>query len=230
MFDNYFENKIKRVSYRKGVFIIPKLLTNYGIENICAELDTLIDKLPAEWLDNNCTRDEDGRIIVLKSIDTPSDFFFKLARHPIFFKLSEQFGRKKTTPLYVEIFDKPPFCKHGSPPHQDQAFYESHFNDELGITFWISLDYSTIESGCLHFSSATNRVLLNHVASKSCGFTYELSEEYSLKYKPVELNPGGCIIHGAYTPHFSSINSTPNHRRALAISFRTSEFLQQNNK
>jgi hypothetical protein len=226
MFDKFFED-IRSVDGERGFDIIPKFLTPQAVETVRAEIAKLISDMPEKWIEKNCVKNLNGEVLVMRCLDTASEFVFRFARHPLFSRLSEQFGKKKTVPLYVEYFNKPAHCLDVTPPHQDQAFYEGHFSDELGITFWIALDVCRTESGCLFVCPTRERVLYNHKLSNARGFTVELESMPEATFTPIELDAGGCLVHGAFTPHFSTENHTNHQRRAIAISYRTSEYRNQ---
>ena len=217
--------KPERVSTR-GYAVLRHLMTPEGVIACKQALTSLWASCGTEWISRN-SRPFSDDFIVVRSIDTPSDFFFELARTPVLFRIAEEFAGKRVTPLYVEYFNKPPGCRHPTPPHQDHVFYQSHFTDELGVTFWIALDDCDIQNGCMHLKPVADRTVFQHKASKRQGFAYEMLETDTSGFDPVPLNAGDAIVHGAFTPHYCPPNATRTHRRAIAISFRTSEFRQQ---
>src|SRR5690606_39873842 len=79
-----------------------------------------------DWSSDVCSSD---------LIDNISDYFYDFARHSYFSKLSEIFLNKKTTVLFCEYFNKSSLNGSFSPPHQDQAYYNEHFSDELALAF-----------------------------------------------------------------------------------------------
>lgn len=212
----------------KDVFIIRSLLTNEGLNRLRNEIKLLIENSSKEWLINNTAKDKNGEYAVIRSIDIPSDLIFKLGRNDTLIHIAEKILNKKVTPMYSEYFNKAPYSDYPTPIHQDQVFYEKHFNDELAITFWIPLDDINRNNGGMNIKSLSSNILLEHQKSDVLGFGYEMINQEKEGFEEISLNAGDCLIHNAYTLHYCESNKTSSKRRAIAITFRTSQYREEN--
>lgn len=219
--------KIDRHTFSAGYGVISNLLTSEGIVAFKAELDFLIKNCEPKWLKRNSKTTADGSFLVIRSIDTPSDIFFSAGRSQILIDLAEIFARKSVTPLYSEYFNKPPFSNCCTPVHQDHAFYNEHFPDELGVTFWVPLEDCDEENGCMHVAPSVRGKLFEHVSSNALGFAYEMSDQNTHGFSAIRLRAGDALLHDSYTPHYCPPNRSSRGRPAIAISFRTSDYREQ---
>lgn len=210
-----------------GYMVVPNLVLKNGIFTLIKEIRSISNLAKPGWLEQNSAQTIDGEYLVIRSIDTPSNLIFDCARHPTFVSLAEFFARKRVTPLYAEYFNKPPRSNLPSPLHQDHAFYNEHFPDELGVTFWIALEDCNPSNGCMHVRPQSERILHPHRKSQVPGFAYELENQDLKDLVAVPLKAGDVLLHGSFTPHYCPPNKSRRSRMALAISFRTSEYREQ---
>ncbi|MEC9041041.1 MAG: phytanoyl-CoA dioxygenase family protein [Pseudomonadota bacterium] len=218
---------IDRNTFDQGYSVIRSLASNKLVSEIIAEIDRIIETSDSKWLNFNSAKTGKDEYIVIRSIDTPSDMLFRLGRDSLLVELAEEIGGKKVTPMYSEYFAKPPRSNCETPVHQDQAFYEEHFNDELGITFWIALDDCDENNGGMHVKPTESRTLLPHVKSDMLGFKYQMKNQIKDGFVAIKLEKGDALVHCAYTPHFCEPNTTIRARRAIAITFRTSQYREE---
>jgi hypothetical protein len=213
------------VSGDRGFCIVPALLTSHGIAQFRAELDDVLGRMPDAWLHRHSARTEDGSYVSASSLDTPSEFFFRVSRAQILLDLGRRFAGKAVTPLCVEYFDRPRGLASGTPPHQDQSFFKDFFPDEVAITFWVALDDTSPANGAMHMRPTRDRICLPHVRSRVLGFGMELADGPDLsEYEPVCLRAGDALMHASYTPHYCPPNTSDRSRRAITITFRTSSY------
>jgi hypothetical protein len=212
------------IEWRPGYAVIHRLLTKVEVAQLIGEVEAVRRNGDPCWLQLNSARTEGGEYLVIRSIDIRSDLIFQLGRNPVLIALAEKFARKRVTPLYVEFFDKPPRCGAATPLHQDHAFYNEHFPDELGITFWIALEDCDDSNGCMHVRPQSISQLYPHLRSNQLGFGFEMQDQDLQGLVPLPLGAGGAILFGSFTPHFCPPNLSDRSRMALAVSFRTSEF------
>lgn len=232
-FNKKIKDKIeKSYLYEKLIFNylgfchIPNFLDENKIDEILNE----INKIHPKHLNESAVFEDNGEIKVIPYVDKFSGFLYDFTRHEYFLDLSEIFLNKKTTPLFCEYFNKPKLIGTFSPPHQDQAYYNEHFSDEKAIAFWIALDDSTPENGCLYYSTKKIDNLLPHSTSTEVGFSKMLTEENLKDYIPIFAKKGDCIIHHSLVPHFSTKNISEQNRRAIVINYRTSSYRDKNFK
>lgn len=210
-----------------GYSTISNLVTKSCVEELKEEILRLQEVAKPDWLEKNSAKCDEDRYLVIRSVDTPSDMLFSFARKAELIQIVEEFAGMRVTPLYVEFFDKPPFSNLPTPPHQDHAFYNSHFPDELGVTIWLALDDCDEENGCMMVAPNRERQLLPHRSSPATGFGLELCDKPQDAMVPICLETGSALVHGSYTIHACNGNNSGRSRRALAFSYRTSSYRQQ---
>lgn len=150
----------------------------------------------------------------------------KLARSEDFAPHSPTLAGLLRDPVVVdpltELFGEPPVLfkekvnyKHsggaGFAPHQDATAYR--FIDHH-ISVMVPLDRSTVESGCLWFTTTrVDGVIANEngriVPAWVAGYDWE----------PVEVDPGDLVFFDSYTPHYSETNRISRSRRALYVTY-----------
>lgn len=212
---------------RRGFSVVKGLVSAAGAAQLRSEIRSLERTASTDWLQRNSARTRSGDALVIRSIDTPSDLLFRLGRAPELISVAEEFAAKRVTPLYSEYFNKPPGSQCKTPSHQDQAFYSEHFSDELGLTFWIALDDCTRRNGCMHVRPQRSNVIYPHKPSRTVGFRYEMVDQSTRGFVEIPLEAGDALLFGSYTPHYCPPNRTSLNRRAIAISFRTSDYREQ---
>ena len=109
--------------------------------------------------------------------------------------------------------------------HQDMAYWPDT-PDTRTATFWMAIDDSTIENGCMRFVPATNREesLRPHVAQfGDRGESHALGTDLLDRDEPVPvpIAQGDVTVHNERVMHGSGGNSTAGFRRAYVIAFRS---------
>ena len=211
-----------------GYDVIKNIVEYEAILKLNKEIERTLSNANDEWLSNNTIKVND-EYVYAKSLDTPSDLLFELGRDSTLIELAETFAQKRVTPLYCEYFNKPAYTNIPTPVHQDHAFYIDHFMDELGVTFWIALEDCNIENGCMHMQPTKTDALLEHKTSESVCFDYEMINQDKTNFNSICLETGDSLLHGSYTPHYCPGNNSSRSRKAIAFSFRTSQYKEQFN-
>lgn len=129
---------------------------------------------------------------------------------------------------YDQILAKQPFKEDAVFAwHQDMAYWPDT-PDTRTATFWLAIDDSTIENGCMRFVPATNReaTLRPHTPQygdrgESHALGTDLREDD--KPVPVPISRGDVTVHNERVMHGSGGNSTAGFRRAYVIAFRAKE-------
>lgn len=109
-----------------------------------------------------------------------------------------------------------------TPWHQDQS-YHSHSYIYKNINFWIPLQDTPIESGCLHFvpqSHLGSHVLPHHWNEKnpeSNATEVDNPKRFHKRSVACPLNAGGVTLHHSYMLHYAKANTSIIDRRALII-------------
>ena len=138
-------------------------------------------------------------------------------------RIAERLLGKPGTPNVPQLIDKPPSLWHVTPAHQDCAHARRHGF----VTFWLALDESTAESGCLRFVDRSHQAGCRpHRRCAEPGFALALAD-YSSDDRAREVAascaPGDLSIHHSDTIHSSGTNRGGGHRRALVTVFSVAQ-------
>lgn len=167
----------------------------------------------------------DDGVLVINSLDAASEILFDFARTDYMMGLAETFLGKRAQPIHIEFFGKPAPGSPPTPPHQDQIFYNDHFDDEPAVTFWCPLEDVSHDSGCLEYGTPYPAgTLLPHRQSDALDFGAQLTDDSSYTYTPVAVSAGDCLVHTAYVVHRSGPMRSSRPRRVLAFNYRGSSY------
>lgn len=109
--------------------------------------------------------------------------------------------------------------------HQDMAYWPAT-EDRRTATFWLAVDHSTVENGCMRFVPATTheKHLRPHAPqfgdrgeSHALGTT--LLADDNVVVKPIAR--GDCTVHNERVMHGSGGNETDGFRRAYILAYRS---------
>jgi phytanoyl-CoA hydroxylase len=153
----------------------------------------------------------------MQSLDKRDPWFAAFMNQGKHVPLLEHFLRDKFSPQGLEWFDKLPFDSNATPAHQDGFYWCRKPNVALGL--WIALDPVDRDNACLWYARGSHRQgLLPHAASGVLGFSQGIKgfDPLNVDAVPVELSPGDAVAHHAATIHWTQINRTPRHRRAIS--------------
>lgn len=131
--------------------------------------------------------------------------------------LLEYFLRDKFSPQGIDWFDKLPYDTQATPAHQDGFYWCRQPNVACGL--WIALDPVDRENGCLWYARGSQKQgILPHAGSGVLGFSQGLQnfDPAAVDAVPIELAPGDAVVHSSATIHWTEVNRTSRHRRALA--------------
>lgn len=218
--ESYLDRFIER-----GYAAIPNFISEEGIRQLLEEIEHLA-KIHTPESPFMLARNKYGDILVMNRLDKMSDYLFDLARSEKLIDLSTRMIGKAVIPLHVEYFSKPASNSTATPPHQDQIFYNSHFDDELAISFWIALDDVEHDSGALEYATNLPNTVHPHVKSPSIDFDYELADADTYEFTRVPIRRGDCIAHSSYAIHKTQVNTSGKIRRAIAFNYRGSSYRQ----
>src|SRR5262245_27538255 len=111
--------------------------------------------------------------------------------------------------------------------HQDMAYWPDT-PDRRTATFWLAVDDSTVENGCMRFVPATNHEpsLRPHTPvfggrGTSHALGAELRDGDHVVVKPIAR--GDCTVHNERVMHGSGGNLTSGYRRAYVVAYRSED-------
>jgi hypothetical protein len=114
--------------------------------------------------------------------------------------------------------------------HQDMAYWPDT-PDRRTATFWLAVDDSTLDNGCMRFVPATNAepalrphepVFGGRGESHALGTTLLASDSVV----PVPIRRGDCTVHNERVMHGSGGNHTAGFRRAYVIAYRSQDTIR----
>ena len=109
-----------------------------------------------------------------------------------------------------------------SPDHQDNYYWAVKGSNAL--TFWIALDSSNKNNGCVHYYNGSHKYgILKHEASFAKGSSQKVANRNFLKKFKMsypKLEAGDVLIHHSLVVHGSSKNISNNSRRGWTIQFK----------
>jgi phytanoyl-CoA hydroxylase len=109
--------------------------------------------------------------------------------------------------------------------------YWPNTDDRRTATFWLAIDDSTVENGCMRFVPATNResqLRPHEPVFGGRGTSHALGTEL-LRDDAVVVMPiarGDCTVHNERVMHGSGGNMTAGFRRAYVLAFRSIETVE----
>jgi hypothetical protein len=114
--------------------------------------------------------------------------------------------------------------------HQDMAYWPDT-PDRRTATFWLAVDDSTLENGCMRFVPATNAeptlrphepVFGGRGESHALGTVLRATDVVA----PMPIRRGDCTVHNERVLHGSGGNRTAGFRRAYVIAFRSQDTIR----
>lgn len=198
------------------------------------ELDairTIFDRLFAEKVGQDEGRQFDlagGRSegsLKLPQILEPSDYAPELRDLDVIARASaitQAYFDSDATPVMGEhMIFKPAHVGNVTPWHQDQAYHDPAM-DERSINFWIALDDTDVDNGCMQYvpGSHANDVLPHHpIGHDPSVHGLEVDQPDKLTHTTVAcpLQAGGCVMHLPKTLHYAGPNGTARQRRAYIL-------------
>jgi hypothetical protein len=119
---------------------------------------------------------------------------------------------------------KPPLSGAATPWHQDEAYHDPALR-ERSINFWMPLDDTDLENGCIHYARGSHRhdVLPHHsIGNDPRIHGLEVDEPgcYAGTAVACPLPAGGVLLHWPTTIHYAGPNASDRPRRAYILIMR----------
>jgi len=186
--------------------------------------ETVVPRLPANdivYETDSATGQRSG-VRNLWRMETYSPYFDELARLPQIVDLVGALVNGPPVLMAVELFAKPARVGSAVPHHQDNGYFNLTPPDAL--TFWLALDDSTVENGCVYYARGSHRQgLLAHKASLVPGNSWRLAErpdQGQLDEVAGVIRRGSAILHHCCLLHRSEKNLSDRPRRGLLMVFK----------
>lgn len=151
-----------------------------------------------------------------------SSYFDQFARRKEILELVGTLVNGDPVPMAVELFAKPAGVGSAVPHHQDNGYFNLKPPDAL--TFWLALDDSTVENGCVYYARGSHlQGVLPHTASLVPGNSWGLAERpdpSQLDEVPGVIPRGSAILHHCCLLHRSEKNLSDRPRRGLLAVYK----------
>jgi len=151
--------------------------------------------------------------------ELPATNFLENAR-----AIARQIYGDELKPTFAEhMIYKPARVGAATPWHQDEAYGDPNRNFR-NITFWLTLDDASIDSGCMQFVPGSCRwdVKPHHSVNfdpRVHGLEIDEPETMAASAAVCPVPVGGGTMHGSYTLHHTGPNITSHPRRAYILLF-----------
>ena len=127
------------------------------------------------------------------------------------------------------IIWKPPHSRREVAWHQDYSYWP--LSAPKGLTFWIALDASPIESGCIRYLPQSHTLgectptlyTLDSVYTEDLGLPQLPVSDWTHPPEDIPCGQGDAIVHHPLSCHMSPVNTSPAHRRAWSITLVPAE-------
>jgi phytanoyl-CoA hydroxylase len=148
-------------------------------------------------------------------------FWVRLVSDERLVDLAEIFLGPDIALFATHYISKPPFTGQAVRWHQDGAYWPLEPMEV--VTFWLSVDHSTPENGCLRVIPGSHKQDLQGIREVADGDNVLGSEIDSVvdesKAVDLVLAPGDLEVHHPNILHASSANTSPNRRCGLTIRY-----------
>jgi phytanoyl-CoA hydroxylase len=213
---------------REGFVTVRGFLAPDELAELSHELDRYVREVVPGLPDGDAFYDVDrehpATLKQLHRIDQDA-YFAEYRSHPRWRSLAEALLGEPAAAESPEWFNKPPLSRHGTPPHQDNYYF--NLNPCSVVTLWLALDKVDDDNGCMRYVVGSHLTPVRpHGASKALGFSQGIVD-----YGPgdqarevrIHLEPGDVTAHHGNLIHLAGPNrSHTRHRRAFAMVFKGS--------
>lgn len=176
-------------------------------------------------------------------------FFRKMARDPRILDIAEQIIGPNIRLYTSQYVGKPAFVGVPHAWHQDTSYWNTYA--PAYFSFWISLDGSDVENGCVHFIPGTHKLGMLPTVPRKLHQEAFMQENYQettppwtvptvegapdvhldfSKSVPAILPPGSLSIHNALAVHTSAPNPSPRPRGAVILTYIQADLPKRNGK
>ena len=206
---------------RDGFVILRKYLDSAELAEAKTQLDRYIrERVPTLPKDaaffDDYSKPETLR--QMESLEKHDSWFLEFMKRRKHGQLLERLLSDSVNLQCLEWFDKLPYDEKATPPHQDGFYWCRKPNSACRL--WIALDQVGLDNGCLWYSRGSHlQGIRPHQPSGKLGFSQGIGD-FDSKIEDavaIELNIGDAVCHHSATVHWTGVNTTGRHRRALTM-------------
>lgn len=182
-------------------------------------IQTDIPQMPAEHVfyeDKNDAR----TLKQIQHMEQYHEFFHELHYTSDIRRLAEMLLGDEVVPQNLQYFNKPPSVGQPTPAHQDGYYFM--LDPCEAVTFWLALDVTDEENGCVRYVRGSHQLgMRHHGRTSTLGFSQGITDfddaDRHLE-EAAHARPGDLLAHHALTIHRAEGNrSTVRQRRALGF-------------
>lgn len=169
-------------------------------------------------------RDEEGKEPQLPQIKDPLNFVPSIRKMPfmhIVDAVAKQLLGMNATLANDHAILKPASYGQATPWHQDEAYRANPKYDFQEISFWIALQKTTLENGCMHYCAGSHRrPVMTHQSANNDPRIHALECSNEIDGSRVVACPvavGDIIVHHTRTAHYAGPNITEKPRLAYIL-------------
>lgn len=172
-----------------------------------------------------------------------------MARDPRILDLAEQIIGPNIKLYTSQYAGKPAFVGTPHAWHQDPSYWQSH--GPAYFSFWVSVDGSNLENGCVEFLPGTHKLGLLKTVPRPLHKEEFMRKNYQetsppwtvptvegasdapldfSKRIPAILPAGSASIHNSLTVHTSEVNSSPYRRGAVILTYIQADLPRRDGK
>lgn len=210
-----------RASYdENGFAIVRGLLAGAALGELQTQVDRYVREVMPTLPKDQAFFDDYAKPETLRkmqSLNKHDAWFAQFMNEGPHVRVQEHLMRDRCSPQGLEWFDKLPYDTNATPAHQDGFYWCRKPNIACGA--WIALDPVDRENGCLWYARGSQKKgVMPHAGSGVLGFSQGLQgfDPQTVEGVPIELAPGDAVVHSSATIHWTGVNRTPRHRRAIA--------------
>ncbi len=207
------ESPLKQQYEEDGYVIVRNVLDANLINEAQGHVDWLLEKNPS------LRPEQLGHHLMTKDA-----FWVRLVSDDRLLDIVEQFLGPDLGLFASHYIAKPPYTGKAVPWHQDGSYWP--LDPMEVITFWLAIDRSDEENGCMKVIPGTQRdnlLSLDHYVAQSEENAFEIAMDPDSvdesKAVSFVLNPGDISIHNPLITHGSHANTSPRWRRGLTIRY-----------
>lgn len=212
---------------RDGYFVVSGLLPESELGRASAELSAIVRRYPdvpeeLVQLEPVVARGEytpeslELGVRKIFRMAKYSEIFREIAMHPSLVEISTALLGPDVKLLQSMMQIKPPRCGSEKGWHQDNAYFGLAPCDVVG--FWIAIDESTVENGCMHVVPGSHhRGLIPHQMANDLILPDDAVDPAQVVVLP--MRPGDGLVFSALLFHYTPPNRSDRRRRALQLHY-----------
>jgi ectoine hydroxylase-related dioxygenase (phytanoyl-CoA dioxygenase family) len=197
----------------QGYMIYGRILTADELEEARARVDQVIRERPAGQRPES-----------IEGPHTDDSYFLRLAAHPRFLDVIEQFLGPNIVLFGSTIIAKPAGDGRPVPWHQDTPYWP--LTPMRAITLWLAVDDSTRENGCMRVipgSHLRGRAEHRRVDTQTYVLGLQAQGVDEDSTVDLELSAGECSLHDPATLHGSEPNTSTRRRCGYVLHYTAAE-------